>query len=252
MPSVFPLLTASLIGLAVGVEREWSGHSTGPDARFAGLRTFTLLGALGGFAGYMWQNGFVVFATCVITGAIAMPIVAYASTVSRPGTTADGTTEVAAILVATLGLIAGLGQDTLASGAGAVMVFLLAEKSALHRALQTIDAAELRATLLFAVMALVVLPLLPSGQFGPYGAIVPRQLWTVVLLFSALNFAGYIARRLVGRAADWDSPGCWADSSPPPPSPSPSAGAADRIRRSRARWPSASSPPAPCCSRVSR
>jgi hypothetical protein len=37
--------------LAVGIEREWSGHATGPAARFAGARTFLLLGLLGGLAG---------------------------------------------------------------------------------------------------------------------------------------------------------------------------------------------------------
>jgi len=48
------------------------------------------------------------------------------------------------------------------------------------------------------VLALVVLPLLPTGTYGPLGGIDPRGLWLVVLLFSALNFAGYLARRAVG------------------------------------------------------
>ena len=40
-------------GAAVGVEREWSGHASGPQARFGGIRTFTLLGGLGGLAGWL-------------------------------------------------------------------------------------------------------------------------------------------------------------------------------------------------------
>jgi uncharacterized membrane protein (DUF4010 family) len=47
-------------------------------------------------------------------------------------------------------------------------------------------------------MALVILPLLPEGPFGPLGGIRPRSLWAVVLLFSGLSFTGYIARRLAG------------------------------------------------------
>jgi len=47
------LAIAALIGLGVGLEREWSGHASGPDARFAGLRTFLLLGLLGGSAGLL-------------------------------------------------------------------------------------------------------------------------------------------------------------------------------------------------------
>jgi uncharacterized membrane protein YhiD involved in acid resistance len=45
------LALAGLTGLAVGIEREWSGYATGPAARFAGARTFLLLGLLGGLAG---------------------------------------------------------------------------------------------------------------------------------------------------------------------------------------------------------
>ena len=30
------LALAALIGLAVGIEREWSGHASGPRARFGG------------------------------------------------------------------------------------------------------------------------------------------------------------------------------------------------------------------------
>jgi uncharacterized membrane protein (DUF4010 family) len=47
-------------------------------------------------------------------------------------------------------------------------------------------------------MALVVLPLLPEGPYGPLGGVKPRDLWPLVLFFSGLSFAGFVARRLVG------------------------------------------------------
>jgi uncharacterized membrane protein (DUF4010 family) len=47
-------------------------------------------------------------------------------------------------------------------------------------------------------MAIVILPLLPADAYGPFGGIRPRALWAVVLLFSGISFAGYIARRAVG------------------------------------------------------
>jgi uncharacterized membrane protein (DUF4010 family) len=47
-------------------------------------------------------------------------------------------------------------------------------------------------------MAVVVLPLLPPGPYGPWGGVRPRALWTLVLLFAGLSFLGYIARRAVG------------------------------------------------------
>lgn len=44
-------------GAAVGLEREWSGHASGPSARFTGIGTFTLLGLLAGLAGALWSAG---------------------------------------------------------------------------------------------------------------------------------------------------------------------------------------------------
>jgi uncharacterized membrane protein (DUF4010 family) len=86
----------------------------------------------------------------------------------------------------------------LASATIAVTTLLLVEKSRLHRIVERIDDASLRAGFRFAVMAVVILPVLPAGPFGPLGGIRPRQLWAMVLFFSALSFAGYIARRAVG------------------------------------------------------
>jgi uncharacterized membrane protein (DUF4010 family) len=79
-----------------------------------------------------------------------------------------------------------------------VMVLALNEKARLRQFISRIGEGELRAGLQFAVLALVVLPLLPPGRYGPLGGIEPRGLWIIVLLFSALNFAGYLARRAVG------------------------------------------------------
>jgi uncharacterized membrane protein (DUF4010 family) len=79
----------------------------------------------------------------------------------------------------------------------------LYEKTRIHTAVQRIGRHELLAALQFAVLALVILPLLPVGPYGPFGGIRPRALWSVVLLFSGLNFAGYLTRRAVGEAAGY-------------------------------------------------
>ena len=63
------VLVAILGGAAVGVERQRSGHATGPDARLGGLRTFTLLGTLAGIAGYLIKSGNPVPAALLIGGA---------------------------------------------------------------------------------------------------------------------------------------------------------------------------------------
>ncbi len=189
---------AALIGFGVGLEREWSGHTKGPDARFAGIRTCFMLGLVGGVAGTLIREGSTVTGAAIVAGAIALAVVAYVLATRRPGTTTEGTTEVAAIIVVTLGVLAGLGQRTLASGLGAVVVLALVEKSRLHQWIARIDETELRAALQFAVLALVILPLLPDRGVGPGGVVNPRQLWAIVLLCSGLSFLGYLARQAVG------------------------------------------------------
>lgn len=194
------LAVAALVGAAVGIEREWSGHASGPHARFAGARTFFLLGVTGGVAGLLAKGPLLPLAVAMLAAGAALAVAGYLAAARRIGDdeAVDGTTEAAALVVLALGTLAGLGREALASGAAAVVVLALSEKARLHRAVRALDGGELRAALQFAVLALVVLPLLPDGSYGPLGGIRPRALWIVVLLFSGLNFAGYLARRAVG------------------------------------------------------
>jgi len=192
------LAIAALIGLAAGLEREWSGHASGPDARFAGLRTFCLLGLLGGIAGILASSTQTQMATAMAGGGAALCVAAYIIAARKPGASPDGTTEAAALAILALGVLAGFGWIGIAAGAGAIVVLLLSEKTRLHWLVQQLSEPELRAGVQFAVLAVVVLPLLPPGPYFGDLAIKPRALWTIVLLFSALNFGGFVARRLMG------------------------------------------------------
>lgn len=187
--------TAALIGLAVGLEREWSGHSSGPSARFAGLRTFMLIGLLGGSAGLLAREGYELLAAAILAATAAMCITAYVVAVRGNATDRDGTTEVAAILVAVLGAVAGAISWSIAAGAGSLVVVALNEKKRLHGVVTRVHPEELSAALRFAVLALVVLPLLPEGPFLGWAEVRPRALWFIVLLLCAVNFAGFLARR---------------------------------------------------------
>ena len=67
----FGILVAAIGGLAIGIERQWSGHATGPLARFAGIRTFTLLGGVAGISGWLWTLGLQALATVLLSAAAA-------------------------------------------------------------------------------------------------------------------------------------------------------------------------------------
>lgn len=189
------LLVATLGGAAIGFERQWSGHASGDRARFGGIRTFTLLGGLGGLAGWLSRGDLRPFSIALFIGATALIVAGY---VVASRVDVDGTTEVAALVVLVAGTLAGTGRLTVASGAVAITALLLLEKTRLHALVGRIDDASLRASARFAAMACVILPLLPPGPYGPLDAIRPRELWALVLFFSGLSFAAWIARRVIG------------------------------------------------------
>lgn len=189
---------AAVAGLAVGVEREWSGHAKGPDARFAGVRTFLLLGLLGGMAGWLVTEGVASGAVALLVAGAALTLTAYFIAARRTTESIDGTTEVAALVVLGIGLTAGIGYMAVASGLASLVVLVLSGKTRIHGLLNHVDEAELHAALQFSALALVVLPLLPEGPYGPFGGIRPRGLWTIIVIFSGLNFLGYLSRRVVG------------------------------------------------------
>ena len=191
------VLVAILGGAAVGVERQRSGHATGPDARLGGVRTFTLLGALAGIAGYLIKSGQPIPATLLIGGALALTVAGY---VRASKIDIDATTEVAALVVIGAGVIAGLDQLRLAAALTAITMLLLVEKPRLHRFVGRLDEPTMLAAARFAAMSLVLLPLLPEGPFGPAPGVKPRELWMLVLLFSGMSFVGYIAQKLSGDA----------------------------------------------------
>ena len=189
-----PVIVAALGGAAVGLERQWAGHATGPRARFAGVRTFTLIGGAAGLAGWISRDAPGV-AAVLVAGLVALVVAAY---VRASAQNIDGTTEAAALVVCATGTLAGRGEIGLASAAIAITALLLAEKSRLHALVGRVDEPGLRAGLRFAVMAVVVLPLLPDGAVDPWGRVRLRELWALVLFFSGISFAGYLARRAAG------------------------------------------------------
>lgn len=189
------LVVAALGGAAIGLEREWSGHAAGPQARFAGIRTFTLLGGFAGIAGWLWSIGAAPLAAVLAGAAAALVVAAY---VAGSRTEVDGTTEVAALVAIGAGILAGSGRMAVASGIIAATALLLVEKSRLHAAVKRIDDTSLTAGIRFGVMAVVILPLLPPGPYGPLGGVRPRELWAIVLFFSGLSFAGFLAKRAFG------------------------------------------------------
>ena len=99
----------------------------------------------------------------LLAGSTALIVAAY---VAASRAEVDGATEVAAFVVLAAGVVAGMHELKLASATIAITTLLLVQKSRLHRIVERIDDASLRAGFRFAVMAVVILPVLPAGPLG--------------------------------------------------------------------------------------
>lgn len=195
------ILVAALGGLAVGVEREWSARAAGGVRRFAGVRTFLLLGLVAGVAAELARSGSAPAGLVLVGGAALLAVVAFAARAVAGDP--DATTEVAALAVLGAGWLSGSGRVALGSALAALTALVLAEKTKIHGLVERLRSEEIGAGARFAVLALVILPILPAGPFGPAPGIRPQELWALVLVVSGIGFAGYIAVRWAGPEKGW-------------------------------------------------
>src|SRR5262249_34980056 len=119
------MLAAALGGAAVGVERQWSGHPSGPPARFPRGPPFPPLGGLAGIVGRLWVGGWEGPALVLLAAGAALVLVGYAAASSHD---IGATTEVAALIVLAAGFLAGTGKLAYASGIVALTTLVLFEK----------------------------------------------------------------------------------------------------------------------------
>jgi len=170
------LFTALLIGLVIGLEREIAQEGR-QSVKFAGLRTFGIVGLIGGIAAYLTVQGYAIFVAAML-GVIALTAIAYYRSTGIDGHLGF-TTETALILTF---LLAGLAyfEQTVAIILAIVVTILLAFKVPLHEFTYRIPKEEFYDSLKFALIALVILPVLPDQAYGPLEAFNPYQIWLIV------------------------------------------------------------------------
>jgi uncharacterized membrane protein (DUF4010 family) len=196
--SPFLRLAAALaIGFLIGFERGWRKRDEPEGTRAAGLRTFTLIGLLGGVAGWLAREHgpLILAAGFVAVGAVAVAI--YVTSV-RADRRIGATTEVATLVAYALGALAGHGEVVLAIAAAVVVVALLDSKATLHGFVQRIRRDELRAAIKLLLVSAVLLPILPDQGYGPGGVLNPYRLWWIVVLIAGISLAGHFAARFAG------------------------------------------------------
>jgi len=199
-PLLERLLLALAIGLLIGVERGWREREVREGSRAAGVRTYALIGLLGGVCALLAPlAGSAFFGAALIAFAFSLAVFEWRE--AQASDSASATGMIAGLVAFVLGAYAARGDMVVAGASGIAATVVLAERKALHAFVENLKWTELRAGLLLLVMSFVLLPILPNQPVDPWGALIPRQLWLMIVIIAGLSFVGYICVRVAGDRA---------------------------------------------------
>ncbi|MCK8064685.1 DUF4010 domain-containing protein [Vibrio sp. 1CM7H] len=194
---IWNLLIALLLGAIVGTQRGWVMRNSVEGSRVAGIRTFSLVGLLGGLVGILANIytplliGFALIALVILT------CIAFVIQQKKSGDVSI-TGVVSIMVVFVLGNLAVSGEAVLAAAAAVITAVVLDNKRELHQALQKLQEYELDAALRLLLISIVMLPLLPNQSYGPWRALNPYEIWWMVVLIASISFVGYFAIKIGG------------------------------------------------------
>jgi uncharacterized membrane protein (DUF4010 family) len=183
------------LGLLVGLQRERKGEP------LAGIRTFaliTLLGTVCGLLGKQYASWTVPAGTLAL--AALLVVGGYSKSRRPPPGQEDDigiTTEVAAIVMFALGAYLVGGDQKIAVVLGGAVALILHWKGALHGFVQKMGDRDVSAIMQFVLVALVIFPVLPDENYGPYGVFNPYKIWLVVVLIVGMSLGGYVLSKFL-------------------------------------------------------
>lgn len=190
---------------------DWAAvHGHRPFRRPAGVRTHSLVALLGAVTAYSASTApwlLPVVLLCVGLLVLASYVLTF-QRYEKLGVTS----EVTVLLVLLLGALCARGDIVLAGACAVVATTLLSLKPRTRRLTLALRREDLYAVLKFAVLTMVILPLLPPetirfGERLPGAAegawwgelsFAPRKVWYFVVVISGVSFAGYALGKLVG------------------------------------------------------
>ncbi|MGB8711714.1 MAG: MgtC/SapB family protein [Onishia taeanensis] len=191
------LAVALLLGALIGLERGWEARGEAAGQRIAGIRTFALVGLLGGIAALLAERITVWAFPAIFLGVVVTSLIAYQARL-REVPDYSITSMVGMLLTFCYGSLAVAVDPTLAAAAAVITTLILDNKHEIHGLLNKLQRHELDAGFKLLLISVVILPLLPNQNLGPGGALNPTAIWWLVVMIAAISFVGYFAMRLGG------------------------------------------------------
>ncbi|PPI81469.1 MgtC/SapB family protein [Marinobacter flavimaris] len=191
------LAVALLLGAIIGLERGWDAREQKSGERIAGIRTFALVGLLGGISAVLAQEITEWAFPVLLVSVVAMAIVAYSERLEHIRNFSI-TGMVGMVLTFCFGAVAVAVDPVIATAAAVVTAIILDNKQEIHGWVNKLKEHELDAALKLLLISVVMLPLLPNEKMGPGGVLNPREIWWMVVMIASISFVGYFAIRVAG------------------------------------------------------
>lgn len=186
------LIFGMFLGAVIGVEREKNSIKS----KFAGIRTYTLIGLFGVLLAIIEKISVEMF-VLLLAAYILLSTSAYVMH-SLKYDQNGGTSELAAMIVLIAGYFVGNDNYTVASTITIVTAILLIGKERIHEFAKSVSSIEMKSVIQFVTIAFIVLPLLPNENYGPLESFNPYVIWTMIVLMSGISFLSYLAMKTIG------------------------------------------------------
>lgn len=193
-----------VIGFLIGIQREYAygKEEDRPDIEqslFAGARTFSLLALYGSAAAFMGEAAGACWVTMALLVPAAMLVVAAYIMGAWRGELGM-TTEVAGLVTLIIGVMCSWGHLALAAALGVVTMTMLTLKLQIQSFARELSREDIYATIKFAIISALILPVLPRTGYGPppLDVLVPYNVWLMVVFISGMSFFGYVVMKFVG------------------------------------------------------
>lgn len=216
------LLLSLLLGALIGAQREIRQQKNN-TLDFAGFRTFTFISLLGFLVGFLGReilnNDY--FILIGLFGIFVASIIAYVAVVKINPQDVSATTEIVSIITFILGVLVSFKYYYISITIAIIITGILFLGNELHKFVKSVKNIEVYATLKFAIISVVILPLLPNRNYTPLdlpfiGDFFKNQnfiskdvllqldvfnfyyIWLIVVFISGIAYVGYILMKTIG------------------------------------------------------